>query len=164
MNFRDPNTFEFNDEENETINKNMSEITPQLIDINDNLATDRIQVPKQHFALISIVSKNMHQQSDKTCLKIRGVFNTIDEANQHAQRITQCDPTFDVLVVSMYEWLLIPPDLDKIDDQVYTDKQLNDLISEYRIVQERTRMQFDIRKEALKKNTVQSITDVQEET
>ena len=48
MNFCDPNTFEFNDEENETINKHLTEITPQLIDINDNLATDRIQVPKQH--------------------------------------------------------------------------------------------------------------------
>ena len=89
-------------------------------------------------------------------MKIRGVFDKIDEANQHAQRITQCDPTFDVLVVSMYEWLLIPPDLDKINDQVYNDTQLNDLISEYRVVQERTRMQFDIRKEALKKNTVQT--------
>ena len=121
--------------------------------------------PKQHFALISLVSKNMHQQSDKTCLKIRGVFNTIDEANQHAQRITQCDPTFDVLVVSMYEWLLIPPDLDKINDQVYNDTQLNDLISEYRVVQVSTCMQFNIRKEALKKKTVQTMmTDTYEET
>jgi len=70
--------------------------------------------------------------------------------------MTQWDPTFDVLVVSMYEWLLIPPVIDKINDQVYNDTQLNDVISEYRVVQERTRMQFDIRKEALKKNTVQT--------
>ena len=95
----------------------------------------------------------------KTCLKIRGVFNTLEEANEHASRLVKHDATFDIMVVSMYEWLLIPPDMSKINDQQYMDENLNGLISEYRKVQERTRIEFDTRKEGLKQNTHTSLCE-----
>ena len=151
MEKRDPSSFFFNDDEVRQIEEHVNATLPKLVDMNENLATDTIKVPNQHFALLSIVSKNTNQHCDKNCIKIKGVFNTIEEANQHAQRLTQIDATFDIIVVSMYEWLLIPPDLSKINDQVYMDQELNDLISEYRQNQERTRVEFEIREDVLKK-------------
>ena len=76
----------------------------------------------------------------------------LEPANSHTNKIAKVDPSFDVMVVSLYEWLMIPPDMDRIEDQQYTDDQLNGLISEYRKNQERTKIEFDVRKEALKQN------------
>lgn len=152
MTHRDPSTFEFNDDELRQIQEHVERETPKLIDMDTNLATDRITVPGQNYALISIVSDRSPQKHRRQwcCVKIRGVFSTVEDANQHAQRLSQMDPNFDILVVSMYEWLMIPPELDKIEDQVYSDEHLNDLISEYRKVQERTKAEFQLRKQALK--------------
>ena len=153
--YRDPTNFVFNEEEEEIIKRHMEQNNARLIDIDENLATDPIRVPSQNYALVSIVSSTNTTQRcfDKTCLKIRGVFETLEQANKHASRIVQNDPSFDVMVVSMYEWLLIPPEMDKIQDQQYMDQELNGLISEYRKIQERTKVEFDVRKEGLKKNT-----------
>lgn len=158
---RDPSNFIFNDEELFKIERHMEEVTPSLMNIDDNLATDRIRIPSQNYALVSIVSdKNTTQRSDKTILKIRGVFETLQEANQHAEKIVKIDPSFDIMVVSMYEWLMIPPDMEKIRDQKYMDNELNGLISEYRKIQERTRIEFDVRKEGLKTNTHSALTEI----
>ena len=157
---RDPSNFIFNDEELLKIDQHMEEVTPSLMNIDENLATDRIRVPSQNYALVSIVSdKNTTQRSDKTILKIRGVFETLQEANKHAEKIVKIDPSFDVMVVSMYEWLMIPPDMEKIANQQYMDEELNGLISEYRKIQERTRVEFDVRKEGLKSNTHSTLTE-----
>ena len=53
---------------------------------------------------------------------------------------------------------MIPPDMEKIGDQKYMDEELNGLISEYRKIQERTRIEFDVRKEGLKQNTHTTLT------
>jgi hypothetical protein len=65
------------------------------------------------------------------------------------------------MVVSMYEWLMIPPEMDKINDQKYMDDDLNGLLSEYRKTQERARIEFDVRKEGLKQNTHSSLIDTE---
>ena len=160
-NHRDPSIFTFTDEEEQIIQKYMEENDSRFIDMNENLATDKMRVPAQNYALISIVSNNSTQKSDRTCVKIRGVFETLEEANGHAARIVKHDSTFDILVVSMYEWLMIPPNMDKIKDQQYMDEDLNGFISEYRKTQERARLEFDIRKEGLKQNTHSSLTEVE---
>ena len=142
---RDPSLFVFNDDELEQIKEHMDKNSSRLMDIDENLATDKVRVPNQNYALISIVSpQNPHQRCDKCCVKIRGVFETLESANSHANKIAKVDPSFDVMVVSLYEWLMIPPDMDRIADKQYTDDQLNGLISEYRKNQERTKIEFDV--------------------
>ena len=49
---RDPSNFQFNDEEIETIKKHMEENNSRLVDMEENLATDRIRIPLQNYALI----------------------------------------------------------------------------------------------------------------
>jgi hypothetical protein len=159
---RDPSNFIFNDEELLKIEEHMKNVTPSLIDMDENLAINHIRIPSQNYALVTIVSsQNTTQTGEKTIIKIRGVFETLEEANNHAARIVKHDSTFDILVVSMHEWLMIPPNMDKIKDQQYMDEDLNGFISEYRKTQERARLEFDMRKEGLKQNTHSSLTEVE---
>ena len=155
---RDPSNFIFNDEELLKIEEHMKNVTPSLIDMDENLAIDRIRIPSQNYALVTIVSsQNTTQHSEKTIMKIRGVFETLEEANQHALKLVKIDTSFDIMVVSMYEWLMIPPDMEKISNQQYMDEELNSLVSEYRKIQERTKVEFDVRKDGLKQNTHKSL-------
>jgi len=150
---RDPSSFTLNDDELQQIEHHVETMRPELNNIDINLETDSIKLPKQNYALISIVAPHAtNQKSDKLCVKIKGVFDTLEQAQAHAQRLMNMDATFDIIVTSMYEWLLLPPPLDHIHDQVYMDNELNTLISEYRTTQERSKLEFDIRKQELKKN------------
>jgi len=71
-----------------------------------------IQPPGQLYACISWVAPNARQRAKCVAVKIRGVFGTRDEAHAHAAAIFQVDPDFDIHVVDMYEWLVIPPPME----------------------------------------------------
>ena len=113
----------------------------------DFLTEDPIKIPEQNFALISVVSPSSSQQYVSCALKIRGVFNTEKEAQKHANTLMQLDSNFDVFLVEMNKWLPIPPEMDKIDDQVYQDKKLNDLIQGYHEEQLKSKQYFESRKQ-----------------
>ena len=49
--------------------------------------------------------------------------------------------------------------MEKIANQQYMDEELNGLISEYCKIRERTRVEFDVRKEGLKSNTHSTLTE-----
>ena len=72
-----------------------------------SLEQDYTTVPGQLFACLSIVGPECPQKNDKFGIKIRGAFNTRDEAASHAKRLQREDSTFDIYVVDMYKWLLI---------------------------------------------------------
>ena len=52
----------------------------------DHLEADPITIPGQNFALISIVSDHSNQKHEKCGVKIRGVFNTKEDAQHHAKK------------------------------------------------------------------------------
>lgn len=100
--------------------------------ISSSLSRDCVTVPGQNYALISFVGPDLPQKSDKFGIKIRGCFNTIDEAKKHVKFIMDSDSVFDVYVVNMYEWLLIPPDNTKIDDVHYQEEYLETMIQTFK--------------------------------
>jgi hypothetical protein len=111
-----------------------------------NLATDVLKVPSQNWALVSFVSPNSNQKSTSIGMKIRGVFDTREEANEHIKRLIKLDPMFDIFVCEMYNWCLVPPDPELIADQTYQDEMLNSLVSEYRKNQIYAKEHFEERK------------------
>ena len=113
----------------------------------DFLTEDPIKIPKQNYALISVVSPSSSQQYVSCALKIRGVFSTEKEAQKHANTLMQLDSNFDVFLVEMNKWLPIPPDMDKIEDQVYQNKKLNELIQGYHEEQFKSKQYFESRKQ-----------------
>ena len=92
------------------------------------LDTDMTKVNGQNYALISIVSPTTNQKYDKCAVKIKGCFSTMDDARAWAKKLQDEDDSFDIYVVDMYSWLLIPPEMDKIDDVTYRDDMLNSII------------------------------------
>lgn len=94
--------------------------------------TDYLTVPGQLFACISVVGPECPQRNDKFGIKIRGAFSSREEAEKHAKRLHKEDATFDIYVVDMYKWLLIPPEIDKIDDVHYTNEKLEEIMNNYK--------------------------------
>ena len=111
-----------------------------------SLERDYTTVPGQLFACLSIVGPDCPQKSDKFGIKIRGCFATRDEAANHAKRLQTEDATFDIYVVDMYQWLLIPPDRDHIEDVHYADKKLEELMQGYKENQKAAKREFEQRK------------------
>jgi len=110
------------------------------------LEQDYTTVPGQLFACLSIVGPDCPQKTDKFGIKIRGTFATRDEAANHAKRLQREDATFDIYVVDMYKWLLIPPDPASIEDAHYTNEKLEEIMTKYRENQAQAARMFEERK------------------
>lgn len=112
------------------------------------LEQDFTCVPGQTYALISMVGPDCAQKNEKFGLKIRGVFPNKEEAAAHAKRLQKEDGIFDIYVVDMYKWLLIPPDTDHIDDVHYADEKLEDIMKKYHANQKEAAALFEKRRRA----------------
>jgi hypothetical protein len=117
-----------------------------------SLEQDLTTVPGQLYALISLVGPELPQKSEKFGLKIRGVFNTREEAANHAKRLQKEDATFDIYVVDMYKWLLIPPDREKIEDVHYQNEKLEEIMTKYQENQRMAAAMFEKRKKDMMMN------------
>ena len=111
-----------------------------------NLATDPIKVPSQNWACVSFVSPDSSQKCKSIGMKIRGVFDTQQEAKNHIQQLIKLDPVFDIFICDMYNWCLVPPDPEKIGDQEYQDETLNSIVGGYRKNQIYAKEHFEERK------------------
>lgn len=114
--------------------------------IDYNLSTDVIKVPGQNWACVSFVSPESSQKNKNLGMKIRGVFDKHDEAVEYVKRLIKLDPTFDIYICEMYNWCLVPPDPEKINDQNYQNEELNKIVSEYRKNQIYAKEHFEERK------------------
>lgn len=118
------------------------------------LTEDAIKVAGQRWALISVVgSETAQKHTDGLCaLKIRGVFETEENAKHHAKSLMQVDPHFDIYIVDMYRWLAIPPNRSEIAEkcgEVYQEEQLNSIIQDYKEQQKRVAMAYEERKQSM---------------
>ena len=111
-----------------------------------SLEQDYTTVPGQVFACLSIVGPDCPQKTDKFGIKIRGTFATREEAANHAKRLQKEDATFDIYVVDMYKWLLIPPDPAQIEDAHYTNEKLEEIMTKSRENQVQAARMFEERK------------------
>lgn len=148
--------------ENDPLFKSISDEKKKVIDkavekqirslsLDENVDKDSEKVAGQNYALISVVSPQGGQKSENICLKIKGVFNSLDDANKHAEILQKIDSTFDIYVVEMYSWLLVPPDPTLIE-QKHVDSKLNEIIGGHRESQLKAKMYFEERKRELIEN------------
>jgi hypothetical protein len=111
-----------------------------------SLEQDYTTVPGQLYACLSVVGPEAPQKNDKFGIKIRGAFASRDEAASHAKRLQKEDSTFDIYVVDMYKWLLIPPDPLKIEDVHYNNEKLEEIMTGYKENQAEATRLFNERK------------------
>ena len=110
------------------------------------LTRDVVTLPGQNYALVSLVGPALSQRADRLAIKIRGCFATEEEARAHVKKLMDADPLFDVYVVNLYEWLLIPPDNTNIPDAHYQEEYLEGLLQGYHKNQTEARKLFEQRK------------------
>jgi hypothetical protein len=64
-------------------------------------------------------------------VKVRGVFNTKDEAEEKAKKISQLDSSFHVFIGQVGYWLPWDPNADRVDSEHFQNDQLNTMMSKY---------------------------------
>ena len=65
-------------------------------------------------------------------LKVRGTYNTKDEAERRAKKLQGLDSEFHVFVGQVGYWLPWDPNADKIEDESFINSQLNDMMEKYK--------------------------------
>ena len=65
-------------------------------------------------------------------LKVRGTYNTRDEAEKRAKKLQGLDSDFHVFVGQVGYWLPWDPNADKIEDEAFINSQLNDMMEKYK--------------------------------
>lgn len=115
------------------------------------LQPDSLTVPGQRYALVSFVGPDdgLRQKNERLGMKLRGCFATLEEAREHAKRLMDLDSLVDIFVVEMYQWAVVPPDASAIEDVVYRDQLLNDLIQGHVRNQKQAKAVFEQRKQAI---------------
>ena len=71
-------------------------------------------------------------QTSMRGVKIRGVYNTYDEATQRAKILQSSDRDFHVFVGQVGYWLPWDPNADNVAEQEYMEKELNELMRNYK--------------------------------
>ena len=65
-------------------------------------------------------------------IKVRGVYQSKQEAEMRAGKLHKTDSNFHVFVGQVGYWLPWNPCADKIEDETFADSQLNDLMTKYK--------------------------------
>jgi uncharacterized phage infection (PIP) family protein YhgE len=65
-------------------------------------------------------------------LKVRGTYNTREEADRRAKKLQTLDSDFNVFVGQVGYWLPWDPCADKIEDEHFINSQLNDMMEKYK--------------------------------
>ena len=126
----------------------------------------------QKYVCVSFLTPNQVKTDKKIevlGLKIRGVYDTFEEAQKRANKIRNFDPAFNVYVGEVGKWLAFNDDPELAKDEDYSNKELNKLMKNYKEQQERAKDYHEERKQTMidkatvdKKNNLEKQNDLNE--
>jgi len=96
-------------------------------------------------------------------IKVRGVYDTLREAQVRAKVLQRRDPNFNVFLGQVGYWLPWDPNPHKIDNQEYGEQELNELVKSYRENQEKKDMHFQENIDYVKEQAAQQNAKQKEE-
>ena len=65
-------------------------------------------------------------------VKVRGVYDSRREAESRAKRLHMQEPNFHVFIGQVGYWLPWDPEADRVQDEVFLNSQLNDMMGKYK--------------------------------
>ncbi len=118
----------------------MKKFIKSLTDESGNVVISADEFDTKYADYIALNSEEIEQEFHKEAgfqttmrgVKIRGTYNTYDEATQRAKILQSSDRDFHVFVGQVGYWLPWDPNADNISDQQYMEKELNELMSNYK--------------------------------
>jgi hypothetical protein len=109
----------------------------------DYLSEDTINPSNQKYVCLSFL---VEEGKTLSGIKVRGSFETYDEACLHAKKLQAVDESFNVFVGEVGKWLPFNPDPDSIKDFEYANNELNEMMKGYAANQERAKLFHEQRK------------------
>lgn len=98
-------------------------------------------------------------------IKIRGVYNTMEEAKKRCEQIRQFDKVFNVFVGEVGSWLPWDDDPETAEEAVYAEEKLNQLMKSFKEQQIKAKEYHEIRKQQLVEQSIKSSQkDVEEKS
>lgn len=88
-------------------------------------------------------------------LKVRGTYNTQQEADIRAKVLQKLDRSHHVFVAPVGYWLPWDPAADSIQDQVYQEEQLNELMKNYKVNEMKRDTFYEQQKEERKRTALE---------
>lgn len=118
-------------------------------------------VPNQKFVCISILTPKNFKDPKETMstLKVRGSYDTFEEASKRGEFLRNIDPHINVYVGEVGKWLPFDDDPEKAKNQEYQNKQLNNLMKGYTENQEKAKEFHEQRKNELVLKTLKENED-----
>ena len=113
---------------------------------NINLEDDyKSYLDKEEDRLTKEFNKQNNFQTNVRGIKVRGSFDTVEEAEMRCKKLRQLDPNHDIFVGPVGVWMPWDPDAYKTGRVEYMEKELNDLMKEKINNQEKAKEEFEQR-------------------
>ena len=125
----------------------------------DYLTEDTILPDGQKYVCISFLTDKENKTS-LSGIKIRGTFSTYELACEHAKKLQNIDPYFNVFVGESGKWLPFDPnpESENFKDSEYANEQLNKMMKSYMESQEKAKLFHEQRKnELVRQNLLDNI-------
>jgi hypothetical protein len=107
-------------------------------------------IPGQLWVCVSFLSPEGVKNCTLRGLKVRGIYGTRQEADKKAEELQKIDPDFHVFVGEVGKWLPWDPEpTEGGADQVYQEKELNDLMKGYKDNLEKAKKMENDRKDSM---------------
>ena len=97
-------------------------------------------------------------------IKVRGVFDTIEEAKNRSEFVKKIDNKFNIYIAQVGCWCPWSPNPDCLENQEYAETQLNTLMKEYKKNMNDKDVVFENRKSALFSSGAEAANTIVEET
>lgn len=118
--------------------------------------TEDDPIPNQMWCCISFISPETLKNCNFRGIKIRGVFATKEEAVKRAEYLQKIDPDFNIFVGEVGKWLGWDPDPSTVEDQVYREKKLQDLMNNYKKNREKAKILEQERKREMLEESIRN--------
>jgi hypothetical protein len=129
-----------------------SELQENQIDMNDDYKTF---MENSEDKLTDTFQKNHQFQTSVRGLKIRGSFNTQEEAENYCKKLREHDPNHDIFVGPVGTWIPWEPDAYKTGKIEYLETELNNLMHQKKENESKAKDVFDERIKDAKRTAIE---------
>lgn len=101
-------------------------------------------------------NKEFNYKCNLRGFKIRGVFDSPDQADRKAKSLRRLEPAFHIFKCEVGKWSIFNPEPDAIGNDDYDEKGLNDLIKTHNENQAQKDVYFDERVSEMKQDAIKN--------
>jgi len=129
----------------------------------DYLTEDPVLSGQKFVCLSFIMPDNLKKQDgssyDVRGIKIRGVFDSMEEAQKRCEQIRKFDSNFHVFVGEVGKWLPWNDNPENAKEEDYANKELNKLMKDYLSEQNKAKEYHELRKQDMVAKALKELED-----